>query len=85
MNDSQFQRNKPQLFHQKGWIANQFKVKNNVSAILKTRQKNITENNRPQYLNGTTPIHFKSVELYRSVKPSTAPERTRRKMDFVPS
>jgi hypothetical protein len=69
---------RPQFFHQKGWIANNFKVKNNVSAILKTRQKNHTEMGRPEYSHGATPIHHRSTELARTSKPSTAPAKSRR-------
>jgi hypothetical protein len=69
---------RPQFFHQKGWIANHFKVKNNVSNILKIRQKNHTEMGRPEYAHGATPIHHRSAELARTVKPSTAPAKSRR-------
>lgn len=52
---------KPQILHQKGWIATNFKIKNNVCAILKTRQRNITDINRADYTNGAVPIHYKST------------------------
>jgi hypothetical protein len=39
----------PQLFHQKGWIANNFKVKNNISTMLKLRKRNMTEQNKDEY------------------------------------
>lgn len=74
----QADRKKPQFFHQKGWIATHFKVKNNVSAILKSRQKNHTEISRPEYSNGNTPIHHRSTQLARRPKPSTAPADSRR-------
>jgi len=38
----------PQLFHQKGWIATNFKVKNNVSAMLKSKKRNLTEQNKDE-------------------------------------
>lgn len=39
----------PQIFHQKGWIANNFTVKNNVSTMLKLRKRNLTEQNKDEY------------------------------------
>jgi hypothetical protein len=47
MNNWESERKRATFFHQKGWIANNFKVKNNVAAILKSRRKNITETDRP--------------------------------------
>lgn len=77
MRSREVERRKPQFFHQKGWIANNFTVKTNLAAILRTRQKNHTDIARPTPARGATPIHHhRSTEL--ASKPSSAPSNHRR-------
>jgi hypothetical protein len=66
----------PQLFQQKGWIANNFQVKNNVSAMLKSKKRNLTEQNRDEMTTKSPFGRDKSLAL-EVVKPATAPEGKR--------
>ena len=42
----------PHFYHQKGWIANKFQVKNTMNAALRWKKRNSTETNpQPNYSN----------------------------------
>lgn len=74
----EMERQKLAFLHQKGWIGSQFKVKNNLSAILKSKYRHLTEDNKNQYTVGASPIHHKSTENNKTAKPSTAPSSKNR-------
>ena len=68
----------PHLYHQKGWIANNFQVKNTINAALRWRKRNTTENNPHRHLSHAT---LKAQAQSKSPqKPCTAPNGSRTKM-----
>lgn len=59
----------PQIFHQKGWIANNFQVKNPNSAALRWKRRTYTET-RLNHNHIQQRSQYQSTEIH---KPSTAP------------
>lgn len=44
----------PHIYHQKGWIANNFQVKNTINAALRWKKRNATEINPHRHLSHAT-------------------------------
>lgn len=88
MSSSKFrskEHTQPQFFHQKGWIATNFKVKNSMNTVLKWRKRNFTEQHKDEMTLKTSTFLNKSTSFQPYQKPATAPGHDRKKQDFVES
>lgn len=70
----------PHIYHQKGWIANNFQVKNTINAALRWKKRNATEINPHRHLSHAT---FDAKPQSKSPeKPLTAPNGSRTKIEI---